>query len=91
MSPTDLSIIDVLQTVVGYVAAIVSTYQDGVDLVHDIQDRKRENPSQGGQQADERSSQDLELSMGRGQEVVRSQYQRDFKRLGAPFATGDGE
>ncbi len=35
------------------------------------------------------STGELEVSLNRGEEVVRSQYNRDFRRFGSSFATGD--
>lgn len=35
--------------------------------------------------------QDLQLSLNRGGSVIRSQYDRDYKRFGTIFANGDRE
>lgn len=75
-----------IMTVAGCVAAIVSAYHDGSKLIQEIIGRRRALEAQ---QTDERATHDLETSLVRGEGIVQSQYDRDFKRLGQPFATGD--
>ena len=78
-----------IMAVVGCVAAIVSAYHDGSELIQEIKERKRARKALKAQQADETATQDLEISMVRGEGIIQSQYDRDFKRLGQPFAAGD--
>ena len=37
----------------------------------------------------EETTQDLEVSLNRGEGIVRAQYDRDFRRFGETFANGD--
>ena len=79
-----------LLAVVACVAAVCSAYHDGAELVHQIKAKRKARRHQ------EVSSQtfetrELERSLHRGEEVVRSQYDRDFRRFGASFESGDRE
>lgn len=79
-----------LLAVVACVATVCSTYHDGAELLQQIKAKRKAQkallqvvPSQTVFTAD------LETSLSRGEGVVRSQYDRDFKRYGALFAHGD--
>ncbi len=72
-------------------AAIVAAYQDGADLLTSIKERRRNSAVTLGSQEEDKLINELEKSLVRGSDVVQSQYERDFKKLGVPFATGDGE
>ncbi|KAL9130233.1 MAG: hypothetical protein Q9217_001526 [Psora testacea] len=75
--------------VVGCVAAVCSAYHDGAELVQHIKaKRKARKALKQASQVDE-TTQELEVSLNRGEGVVRSQYDRDFRRFGDPFASGD--
>ena len=68
-----------------------SAYHDGAELVQHIKaKRKAKKALQQAPQIDE-TTQELSLSLSRGEGIVRSQYDRDFKRFGDAFASGDRE
>ena len=76
---------------VGCVAAVCSAYHDGAELVQHIKaKRKARKALKQGSKIDE-STRELSLSLNRGEDVVRSQYDRDFRRFGDSFASGDRE
>ena len=74
--------------VVGCVAAVCSAYHDGSELIHEIKERRRAKKALQNSIQD-RSTQELEASLGRGEVTIRSQYDHDFRRLGSAFAHGD--
>ena len=53
-----------------------------------IINKKRELP-EAKERAVGRHTNDLEISLLRGKEVVKSQYEREYKKLGEVFAIGD--
>lgn len=75
--------------VVGNVADIVHAFKEGVSYLKRIRERRRTRPPPRGLVVDTKSMQDLEFSLTRGQDVVRSHYERDYRRLGQSYATGD--
>lgn len=79
-----------LLAVVACVAAVCSAYHDGAELVHQIKaKRKAKRALQQELSSEPSSTTELELSLNRGEAVVRSQYDRDFRRFGDSFAHGD--
>ena len=68
------------------VAAICSLYRDGAEIL-----RKIKAKDQARKVLSALSTQELELSLHRGEEVVQSQYDRDYKRFGTVFTNGDGQ
>ncbi|MCJ1262999.1 hypothetical protein MMC22_002869 [Lobaria immixta] len=79
-----------LLAVVACVAAVCSAYHDGAELVHQIKaKRKAKRILQQEVSSQSSSTKELELSLHRGEDVVRSQYDRDFRRFGDSFAQGD--
>ena len=75
--------------VVSCVAAVCSAYHDGTELIHQIKERRKAKKALREAVSPDSTTKDLELSLARGQDVVRSQYDRDFRRLGQAFALGD--
>ena len=79
-----------LLAVVACVAAVCSAYRDGAELVSQIKAKRKARKALQQEVLSEYSSTtELELSLKRGGGVVRSQYDRDFRRYGATFANGD--
>ena len=72
---------------VGCVAAITDAYERATDFLHEVQRTKQALGAQ--ERIIAQRTNDLEISLARGREVVQSQYDREFKKLGQPFATGD--
>ncbi|KAL1881596.1 hypothetical protein Plec18167_003193 [Paecilomyces lecythidis] len=70
--------------VVACVAAIVSAYNDGAELVKRIK-AKREAKRALAEQA----TQDLEVSLARGPPTVQTAYDSNFRRFGAQYEQGD--
>ena len=77
-----------LVAVVACVAAVVSAYQDGTELVKKYKAKRQARKAL---QSQEETTQDLELSLSRGERTVQDQYDRDYRRFGQSFAEGDGE
>ncbi|MCJ1470871.1 hypothetical protein MMC07_009518 [Pseudocyphellaria aurata] len=81
-----------LLAVVACVAAVCSAYHDGAELVHQIKaKRKAKKALQQVPSSQNSSTAELEASLHRGEDVVRNQYDRDFRRFGDSFAHGDRE
>jgi hypothetical protein len=95
-----------LHAVVSCVAAVCSAFHDGAELVQQIKAKRKaqkglQSTTRGGVGARDESSTaaaptqtstiELEMSLSRGEAVVRSQFDRDFKRFGEGFAVGDRE
>jgi len=80
-----------IMAVVRLVANIVGTYKESKSIVKSIKERAKSRRPNRNHDVLDRASRDLEYSLSRGQEMVRSQYERDFRRLGQTFAVGDGE
>ena len=82
-----------LLAVVACVAAVCSAYHDGGELVQQIKAKRKAKKALLSQDApcgpNDGSTTELEKSLSRGEGVVRSQFDRDFKRFGETFATGD--
>lgn len=75
---------------VACVAAVCSAYHDGAELVQQIKAKRRAKRALLQEASTQNTStEDLEISLARGEGTVRSQYDRDFKRFGASFANGD--
>lgn len=79
-----------LLAVVACVAAVCSAYHDGAELVHQIKAKRKARRALHQEVSSQNfSTSELEKSLTRGEEVVRSQYDRDFRRFGASFEFGD--
>lgn len=82
-----------LLAVVACVAAVCSAYHDGGELVQQIKAKRKAKkallPNDTPSDPNNASTTELEMSLSRGESVVRSQFDRDFKRFGETFATGD--
>ena len=77
-----------LVAVVACVAAVVSAYQDGTELVKKYKERRQARKAL---QHQEETTEELELSLCRGERTVQDQYNRDYRRFGQSFADGDCE
>ena len=75
--------------VVGCVAAVASAYHDGSELIHEIKERRRAKKALQTSPTQDRSTQELEASLSRGEVTIRSQYDHNYRRLGGAFAQGD--
>ena len=75
--------------VVGAVAAVISAYNDGSDLVKKFRERRRTRRALENAALQDSSTQDLEDSLNTGQTMVRMNYDNSYRRLGETFATGD--
>ncbi|KAL1983284.1 hypothetical protein VTN96DRAFT_306 [Rasamsonia emersonii] len=71
--------------VVSCVAAIISAYHDGSELVSRIKARRLERK----QALEHRPTQDLETSLSLGPVIVKGQYDNDYRRFGERYAQGD--
>ena len=80
-----------LIAVVACIGAIVSAYHDGAEILQQIKAKRKARKLGRQDLLTESSTQELELSLHRGEDVVQSQYDRDYKRFGAAFADGDGK
>lgn len=69
--------------VVAAVAGIVSAFQAPVSLYKSWRDKRDQRKKESQNQA-------LEHSLCSGATTVQTEYDRDFARLGRPFAVGDG-
>ena len=82
-----------LLAVVACVAAVCSAFHDGGELVQQIKAKRKAQKAllsnDAPSEANYASTTELEMSLSRGEGVVRSQFDRDFKRFGETFATGD--
>ena len=70
--------------------SIGSAYHDGAEILQQIKAKRKARKAARQDLLTESSTQELELSLHRGEDVVQSQYDRDYKRFGAAFANGDG-
>jgi hypothetical protein len=77
------------QAALNLVAAIVSAYQEGSELLFSIKERKWAHGTAHAFETEEKLMADLEFSLERGADVVQEEYERDSKRFGANFASGD--
>ncbi|MCJ1399619.1 hypothetical protein MMC11_002821 [Xylographa trunciseda] len=80
-----------IMAVVGAVAAVVSAYNDGSELVKKVRERRRTRRALENAALQDNSTQDLEDSLDTGQALVRMKYDNSYRRLGDTFATGDQE
>jgi hypothetical protein len=71
------------------VAAIVTAYRDGADLALALKERRWAHGMAHLDHAEQQHLEDLEMSLARGSDVVQSQYERDWRRIGEAFASGD--
>lgn len=79
-------------------AAIVTAYRDGADLVLALKERKWTRglavyPAYGEDvraQDELQRLDELEMCLARGSDLVQSQYERNSRMLGEAFASGDG-
>jgi len=78
-----------LIAVVACVAAVVSAYKDGHELVKKVRERRRARSALQYPTSPDTSTEDLEVSLANGQDLVRHDYDRRYRRLGDPFAHGD--
>ena len=84
-----MSGIEVL-AVVACVAAVCSAYHDGADILRQIRAKRNARKAARMDAFTEDATHELEVSLTRGEDVIQSQYDRDYKRFGAAFANGDG-
>ena len=77
-----------LLAVVACVAAVVSAYQDGTELVKKYKARRQAKKVL---EYQEETTEELERSLCRGELTVQDQYSRQYKRFGDSFAEGDGK
>ncbi|MCJ1472694.1 hypothetical protein MMC13_001343 [Lambiella insularis] len=80
-----------IMAVVGAVAAVVSAYNDGSELVKKVRERRRTKKALENATFLDTSTQDLEWSLDTGQDVVQRKYDSHYRRLGQTFANGDQE
>ncbi|MCJ1382487.1 hypothetical protein MMC17_005600 [Xylographa soralifera] len=80
-----------IMAVVGAVAAVVSAYNDGSELVKKVRERRRTRRALENAALQDNSTQDLEDSLDTGQALVRMKYDNSYRRLGETFANGDQE
>ena len=80
-----------LLAVVGCVAAVISAYNDGSELVKKVRERRRSKKALQNAAAPDSPTHDLERSLASGRNNVSDQYDRHYRRMGDPFATGDRE
>ena len=79
-----------LFAVVTCVTAVCSAYHDGAELVQQIKaKRKARRALLQNASSQHVATSELEMSLHRGEGVIRSQYDRDFRRFGKSFAQGD--
>ncbi|KAL9615292.1 MAG: hypothetical protein Q9167_000263 [Letrouitia subvulpina] len=78
-----------LVAVFACVGAIISAYHDGAELVAQIKARRKARKALQNGSLREVSTDELALSLHRGEEVVQGQYEFDARRLGDAFSTGD--
>ena len=80
-----------IMAVVGAVAAVVSAYNDGSELVKKVRERRRTRRALENVALQDTSTQDLEESLNTSQALVRMKYDNSYRRLGETFANGDRE
>ncbi|MCJ1281358.1 hypothetical protein MMC26_000677 [Xylographa opegraphella] len=80
-----------IMAVVGAVAAVISAYNDGSELVKKVRERRRTRRALENAALQDNSTQDLEQSLDTGQALVRMKYDNSYRRLGETFAHGDQE
>ncbi|KAL8661949.1 MAG: hypothetical protein Q9202_005150 [Teloschistes flavicans] len=78
-----------LVAVVACIGAIISAYHDGAELVSQIKARRRARRALQNGSLQELTTKELEESLHRGEGVVQSQFDRDARRFGEQFTTGD--
>lgn len=71
------------------VGAVCSAYRDAAELLEQITAKRIAQKVAHWDGLIDDSTEDLRLSLTRGESVVQSQYSRDYRRFGAPFADGD--
>ena len=84
-----MSGIEVL-AVVACVAAVCSAYHDGAEILQQIRAKRNARKAARLDAFSEDTTHELGISLARGQDVIQSQYDRDYKRFGVAFANGDG-
>ncbi|MCJ1415757.1 hypothetical protein MMC32_002090 [Xylographa parallela] len=80
-----------IMAVVGAVAAVVSAYNDGSELVKKVRERRRTRRALENAALQDTSTQNLEYSLDTSQTLVRMKYDNSYRRLGETFANGDQE
>ncbi|KAI4108425.1 MAG: hypothetical protein L6R37_001029 [Teloschistes peruensis] len=78
-----------LVAVVACIGAIISAYHDGAELVSQIKAKRRARRALQNGSLQELTTKELEESLHRGGGVVQSQFDRDARRFGEQFTTGD--
>ncbi|KAL8694640.1 MAG: hypothetical protein Q9218_000735 [Villophora microphyllina] len=78
-----------LVAVVACIGAIISAYHDGAELVSQIKAKRKARKALQNGSLQELTTKELELSLHRGEGVVQSQFDRDARRFGDQFTTGD--
>ncbi len=76
--------------VVACVAALCSAYHNGGEILQQIRAERNARQAARLDAFTEDSTHDLAISLARGEDVIQSQYDRDYKRFGQAFADGDG-
>lgn len=80
-----------LVAVVACIGAIISAYHDGAELVSQIKAKRRARRALQNGSLQELTTKELEESLHRGGGVVQSQFDRDARRFGEQFTTGDSQ
>ncbi|MCJ1350847.1 MAG: hypothetical protein MMC33_000828 [Icmadophila ericetorum] len=79
--------------IAGCIAAVVSAYHDGSELLLEIKERRKQKRERREAEAlaiiDETATKELEMSLTRGEVTIRGQYDRGCGRVGEPFKQGD--
>ena len=78
-------------TVAAYVAAICSAYSDAVKILQKIKIAEHARKDHLENFWNEKSIHELEKSLRRGEDSVRSKYDRYYECFGTVFANGDGQ
>jgi hypothetical protein len=71
-------------TVISIITGIIGAFNSSVTTYQSWQEKRRERRANA-------ENQNLERSLVRGKTTVQSEYNENFRKLGARFATGDGD
>jgi len=80
-----------LETVVQHVTAILALYKAGSQLVKRVQESQRTKGVLQPAPGPEDFLDNLGTSLAQSHRIIQSEYDRHSKRLGDPWALGDGE
>ena len=78
-----------LAAVITCVAALCTAYHDGIELTQRIKTKPRSKRGKTDTATFDEALQELEGSLRKGEDALRTQYERDFGRFGESFASGD--